>query len=222
VVLFEGVPGSGKSTTSRRVYERYSASGLSCHWALEESKDHPFFGAAVRARHRETEFAEICLRQWSAVVDASRGDVWLLDGCAFQSTVRFMFEQCTDLDEILRYWSRAEQILSEAGTMLVYLEQRDPAGYMRDHTLAARGATWTSKIVAHVESTPRGREQTLRGVDGIIEFWMQYRALCDQLVERSRLPLLRLDCSERPWAEVEDLTVEVISRELCASVAAGS
>jgi hypothetical protein len=152
-------------------------------------------------------------------VDATRDAVWLLDGCAFQSTVRFMFEQDADLEEIRRYWSRTEETLAATPTAVVYLEQSDPRAYMRDETIASRGQPWLSKIVAHVESTPRARGQALHGVDGTIEFWMQYRSVCDDLLARSRLPVVRLDCTERTWADVEDLACEQISEKLRATSA---
>ena len=204
VVLVEGLPGSGKSTVSLRVSERLSAAGFSCRWVLEESKSHPFFGPTIRAQRRRGDFTDVCLKQWSLVVQESGGAVVVLDGCAFQSTVRYLFEQCVAIEAIRSYWQNAEAILTQTGARFVYLTQPDPRSFMYAQTLPRRGAAWVSKLVSYVESTPKGREARHVGVAGMVEFWMQYRDVCNDLVERSALPVLEIDTSALKWAAVED------------------
>ncbi len=204
VVLFEGLPGSGKSTVSSRVSERLAAAGVSCRWALEESRSHPYFGPSVRSQRRRSDFADLCLEQWSLVVRDSETAVLVLDGCAFQSTVRYLFEQCVAVEAIRSYWHDAEVILAQAASRVIYLTQPNPRSFMYERTLPLRGEPWVSRLVSYVESTPKGRDARFVGVGGMVEFWMQYREVCDDLVERSVLPVLNLDTSAMEWSAVED------------------
>jgi hypothetical protein len=214
VVLFEGLPGSGKSTVSSEVSKRLSEAGLSCRWAQEESRTHPFFGPNIRAQHRQRDFTDVCLKQWSTVAQQSQEAVLVLDGCAFQSSVRYLFEQCVSAETIRSYWKAAETTLAQAAARFVYLMQADPRSFMYERTLPLRGVQWVSKLVAYVESTPKGREARLVGVDGMVEFWMRYRDVCDDLVERSVLSVLKIDTSAIEWAAAEDEATAWITGEL--------
>ena len=82
--------------------------------------------------------------------------------------------------------------------MHVYLTQPDPAAFIRRHTMNARRSVW-AKVVAHIETAPAGKSLRDAGMDPAVEFWVQYRGLCDRLLERSILPVLTIDTSNG-WA----------------------
>ena len=205
LVLVEGIPGSGKTTTSEALADAYEARGLDCGWAVEESADHPFFGREVRRRHREDDYDDLCIDRWRAVVDASRSRTWILDGCALQNTVRFMFEQCWDHARILDYWQRFEEVVEPTGVRIVHLRQDRPEAFVRDHTMVVREAVW-AKIERHVRSTPVGQEIAREHDDVHVEFWVRYARLSRDLVDRSSLPVLVLDVGDGWSATVDDAT----------------
>jgi hypothetical protein len=195
VVLLEGLPGSGKTTTSQQIAAVYQQRGESCVWLLEEAKDHALFDADVRRQHRRADYDDICLARWGRLLDRSDGPQRLvLDGCALQSTVRFMFEQNWPMSRIESYWHRFERRLAPIAVAFVYLRHQDPASFIRGHTRQVRANVW-AKIAAHVEQTPAGRALASKGFDAPVEFWVRYAQVCDDLVAQTRLPLLQLDIS---------------------------
>lgn len=199
LILFEGVPGSGKTTTSCALVEALAVDGHSFHWALEEDPDHPFFGVNVRSLHREPQYDQLCLRRWRAVVDDCEHRSWVLEGCALQSTVRFMFEHRWDMSNIERYWRRFGQIVEEAGVALVYFRHDDVDAFIRGHTQIIRSSVW-EKISDHVRATPRGAELAQAGLDVPFEFWTRYANLCDRLVDEATFPVLNLGV-EDGWSD---------------------
>lgn len=208
LLLLEGLPGSGKSTLSQRVSERLTEDDVPCRWVLEESRSHPFFGPAVRAGHRESGYVAACLAGWSAAVACSRETLWILDGCALQSTVRFLYAQDAPPTVIRDYWAEFETIVGVGGTGLVYLVQSDPRRFLIEQTMVARGESWVTKLVDYVEATPLARRSSLRGVDGMVEFWLRYGELCDELVHNSALRILEVEGRPEEWPTVEDRIVD--------------
>jgi len=194
---------------SRRISDRLAGHGISCRWAREEARDHPFFGPAVRRQRAQPDFAEVCLAQWCMVVKCVRDTRWVLEGCALQSTARLLFDQDVPTVDVVAYWARFASIVSNADATLVYLIQPDPWQAMND-TIAARGSEWVSKLVDYVERSPVGRAHGLKGVDGMITFWMRYRELCDRFVGTGALPVLTIDVGTPDWRSVEDHTFDAL------------
>jgi hypothetical protein len=193
-IFFEGLPGSGKTTTSREITVALRARGEECAWASELDADHPFFPAGIRKRHREAQFDDVCLSQWRHLAHWPRQTTWILEGTALQTTVRFMFEQRWDFERIRDYWCRFEGVVRHRDAVHVYLAHPDPEPFLRNHTMAVREDVW-SKITRHVVTTPVGVQLLAEGADAEVEFWLRYRALCDTLLAAATLPVLAIDIS---------------------------
>lgn len=188
-MLVEGLPGSGKTTTAERACARLRARGIDAQWVREEARDHPVLPVTIRGRNRSPDFPELCLDAWASFVRRMGDATWVLDGCAMQSTVRFMFEQALPEDEIVRYWQWFESIVLPVGAVLVYLRHDDPERRLREHTIPERGRDWYDRVWRHMAYTPGGRRFRHQGVDGFVAFWLRYGELCDRLVASSRLPV---------------------------------
>jgi hypothetical protein len=205
LVMFDGVPGSGKTTTSRAIADRLQAAGEDCGWAREEDPWHPFFGREVRRQHDRVDYGDICLQRWKKVTESCASQTWARDGCALQSTVRFMFEQARTATAIESYWQRFNETVDAAEPRLVYFHHRDVEQFLRTHTVRVRSDVWHN-ICAHVVGTPIGRLLEGEEVDTPIEFWVRYASLCDHLVGHSAIPVLNVDI-EHGWASAEPLTL---------------
>jgi hypothetical protein len=94
LIFIERVPDSGKSTLAKKICVAAVRVGYDAKWYLEESKNHPVHPATWRILKSQPNFAEACLRSWSNFVEQyqKRNTLHILEGSAFQSTVRFMME----------------------------------------------------------------------------------------------------------------------------------
>lgn len=190
LVLVDGLPGTGKTTTAERVFEGLRGRGIDCAWAREEAKPHPVFGPGILAARRQPEFPALCIEAWTRFV-AQTDRICVLDGAALQSTVRFMFEQRVADVDITAYWQAFETIVAPARPVLMYLRDPNPAQRLRRHAIRERGREWYEKLADHVARTPAGRPFRHLGVDGFVEFWVRYGALCDELLAASELTVQR-------------------------------
>lgn len=175
--LIEGVPGAGKSFLAERLALMAKALGLEARWWLEEDRDHPVLPARLRKLASAADFPERCVDAFGEFVRREPG-VLILDGAAFQSTVRFLFaNNCSDerIRDYLTAWAR---VVQPANPRLVLIQVRDPFAHYAEVVCPQRGDAWRDKLVAYVERTPIARGMGWRGFAGFVQFWAAYQDLC--------------------------------------------
>jgi len=150
-IHFEGLPGAGKSTASQRLTEILQSKEIDAAWWLEESATHPIMPKERRALSRNGNFPEVCLNAWRSFLDSQPKEVTVLDGYAFQNTVRFLFENLVDRNEISNYFHRWQELAP--ATSIVYLVVDEPVKHY-EIVLPQRGDDWTQKLFAWIEHTP--------------------------------------------------------------------
>lgn len=200
ILFIEGLPGAGKSTMAEKLCEFAMRSGSDAMWYREEAHDHPVHPKPWGALKHRDDFADVCLQAWSAFVVRCQGDdaLHILEGSAFQSTVRFMMENQRCQANIEDYFRRFEDILRPLGPRMIYLRSRDAIRHSM-HVSALRGDNWTMRVSSYLEQTRYALHHRLRGVDGMHRFWADYARLCDGLVAKTCIPTCTIDFNPGDW-----------------------
>jgi adenylate kinase family enzyme len=198
VVFVEGVPGSGKSTMAAKLCADAGKLGFDARWYLEESHDHPVHPKTGQRSKTQGDFAEECLRSWSAFVEKEKGrqTLHILEGSAFQSTVRFMMEK--SLSGIAGYFRRFEEIMNVLEPKMIYLRPSDAVDHSR-YVCALRGDEWSTKVSQYLAQTDYFCRHELQGLEGMHRFWGDYARLCDSLVAETSIPTKRIDFVAGEW-----------------------
>jgi hypothetical protein len=197
--LLEGLPGSGKSTMADRLCVLARKSGYDAIWYLEESGDHPVHSKSLKETRRDAGlFIETCLEAWLRFTKKCQtdGTVHILEGSAFQSTVRFMMED--RLVAIDDYYRRYEEIIAPLNPRMIYFRSQTPLQHSRA-TSDFRGNVWTEKVSNYLENTKYSRHKGLTGLNGMHRFWEDYAALCDKLVSVSKMPVKIIEIVPGDW-----------------------
>lgn len=197
VVFIEGLPGSGKTTLAKHLCEVERLAGHASEWHLEEAADHPVHPHALSARKAHDDFPFRCLQSWQRFADRTRSEdtLHILEGSAFQSTVRFMMEQ--DREGIAGYFAHFEEIVSPLQPSFIYLRPVDAVAHSQA-TASFRGPNWTRKVAAYIEQTPYARRRGLRGEAGMHRFWADYAQVCDALVAQLAMPVTPIAPAPHP------------------------
>jgi hypothetical protein len=205
LILIEGLPGSGKTGTARWLHQRLRDCGVPAEWCIEEDPEHSVLPRRVRRLASRPDFAERCLAAWERFSEgaALREEVHVLEGCAFQSSVRYLLEYGAGLDAIGTYVDRFEHAIAPLRPRLIYLYQADPARFFEEQTLARKGELWVAKVSAYLASTPYCRARGWNGSDGMLRFWLHYRSVCDTLQARLELPKLSIETSAQDRERVQ-------------------
>lgn len=197
LLLIEGLPGTGKTTLASHLCASALREGRKSRWYLEEAADHPVHPHSLGALKSMVEYPSHCLRSWQRFVDEARSDdtLHILEGSAFQSTVRFMMEQ--GREDMADYFEAFERLLAPVSPSFIYLRPEDAETHSRA-TARHRGLGWTRKVATYIEQTPYARHRGLRGESGMHRFWADYASRCDALVERLVMPMNRTVVATRP------------------------
>jgi hypothetical protein len=205
LVLVEGLPGSGKTTTAAWLAGWLRARGVSASWSLEASADHPVIDRALRRTARDPGYADRCVAAWRRYADdvcaaARPGAIAVLEGCFFQSTVRFLLEHLHGAGEPQRYLRASEVALAPLAPVLVYLAQPRAETHLAQRLDARKEPGVVARIAAYTETTPCARQHGWTGRSGMTAFYLHYDRTCRDLVARTVLPTLLIDAgrADRP------------------------
>jgi hypothetical protein len=219
LILVEGLPGSGKSTTAGHVASRLRHLGIAAQLIPEVQPDHPLnvggelhpagrtTGEQLFRRYTVEAYVAESLQRWQAFV-ASAVDVavvQVLDSYPYQNAARVLLQLDSPTQTIQTYAREVEAVMRPLAPKLIYL-QSGPGAEALAAASAARGPEWSAYVVALGTNCPYAVNRELAGLEGAMAVLNAYDALLRDLLGRSNLPRLELEhCSENWLACYERL-----------------
>ncbi|MGN6759377.1 MAG: hypothetical protein ACTHMJ_23660 [Thermomicrobiales bacterium] len=210
LILLEGAPGSGKSTTAQIIARRLREQGIPARWWYEEEADHPVYAFHDHASLQQTvadltggQYRRViaaALEQWRRFVDGLRTEetVAIVDGCLYGYLTWSLFPLDVPLNEIRAYVSAVEQIIAPAEPCLIYFRQDDLAASLR-RLCDRRGPAIEQSYVERSTQSAYGKRRDLQGFAGMVAFWTAFRRLTDAAFVGSAMPRLAIDTSTGDW-----------------------
>ena len=197
ILLIEGLPGSGKTSLAEWVHDRLDTLGLPVTLIPELHPRHPVIDRATRQSARLPDYAKRCVERWrgfaKAALASGAPSVYVVEGCLFQSAVRFLVEYERSQAEIDAYLPAVEEALVPLRPRLIYLTQTDARAYFEQEFARRKSPAWIARMAAYSATTPFARLRGLDEASVLAALYTHYRAVCDRLVERSGLARLQLD-----------------------------
>ena len=196
LIIVEGLPGSGKSTTAAMIAEELQKRGVRA-LCFDEGEEHPADYKDYDFPDFETEREKI-LEKWREFVrDRDRNAVYVFN-CIFlqnpmcETMMRFGMEH----EQSRAYIAEIAGIIKPLRPLIVYIDRQDIRAAV-DSVLDERGEDWLSAVTAYHTTQGYGKQNRLSGYDGYME--------C--LAERKRRELDILRSLDIEYCTVsEDLT----------------
>jgi thymidylate kinase len=214
LVLFEGLPGSGKSTSGQRLALHLERLGVPARWWHEEDPGHPLypfcdqaslgrFLADLETGRRRAVLAGVVDRWHGLAAGLARaGEVAVLDGCLFGYATLGLFRADAPAGVLTAYLGQVERALAPARPCVVYLVQPDVATALR-RICDERGPALEAYWIGAAERSRRGHRLALRGFGGLVAFWAAHRGLTDAAFRRLPFPKLELHPTAPGWGASE-------------------
>jgi hypothetical protein len=213
LVLIEGLPGSGKSTTAVKLAEDLTYTGNACQCFLEWDVHHPipigddFSLDKVIASSRERE--PNVLQQWEQLAQAARSQelVTVLESRFWQSSVMMMYIAGMSKEDVLASNQRVIRVIQPVKPVLIYFAIDDPKRFaMRTIQLkeeewqrSGNPGSWAQHLFDAFDAQPWCTQRGLNGLEGMLALWEEWAQISDELYARLPFPKMTIRNPHEDW-----------------------
>src|SRR2546428_440332 len=206
LILVEGFPGSGKSTTAQWRARQWQLAGRTCRWLYEQQPHHPVVDIPAGADYKTWEeyFAYRRERWMAFTAEAARSDALIvMESALLQYPVFVTLRRGVAPEVIIAFLRSVADIVRPLAPRLVYLAAPDPDVAYRAITACRGGAAYIETVLPAYETGEAGeffRVRALHGFDGLLAYWREHNAICERAVEGLGLETLVVDPRDGDWS----------------------
>ncbi|HWA08531.1 MAG TPA: hypothetical protein VG838_03605 [Opitutaceae bacterium] len=206
LILCDGLPGSGKTTTTQQLWLHLDALGHEARWWFEHELDHPVIGFdQARAAQRTggaaaREIFAGAHAGWAALASRTgQGHrIALLEGTLFQATVGAQLLADLPRAEIVAHFERTLELIAPLDPVLIHLRQEN-VGAALAATSARRGSWFPEFLQGEFAATARGRRVGRSDAAALLEYFTERREVSDELFARFPGRKLAHENSDGDW-----------------------
>ena len=213
LILVEGCPGSGNSSTAQFLCRQLQRAGHACRWYYDEELPHPATVPRGIARPKEFRvFGTAALRSWRDFVAKTRRskEIVILESHVVQNIITPLVQAEVKPERVSKVVHRMAELCARLNPVLIHLHQPDYASTMR-RLLDERGPRAEELYIRRSTTSRHARRRQLKGFDGLVEGWGAVCAVMEPLFDELDLPTLSIDTGACDWASYHGLIGEFLS-----------
>jgi hypothetical protein len=178
LILIEGLPGSGKSTTTGYLRAALQRNGFDCRQYLEEDDPHPIPGLDFELKGLSGKVIPL----WEAFVEQATQEpaITIIESRLWQNTAMFMYMGGCDTDEIFTLNQQMWNAIMPLSPALLYLDQDDTEEALR-RLYTFRGNEWMQWALETTTSYAWFRSRGLNDFAGWVRFFKEWRGVVEEL-----------------------------------------
>jgi|GEM_PF-3417914 len=201
MILVEGVPFTGKSTTSEYVATQLDLNGYPAHWVSEGMLLQHYFPHAGAVIDRQQTLSETVLRaEWSTFVETAlaAATIFVVDSALSYAAVDPLLMEDWPVEAIHAELRRIAELCLPLQPRVIHLmgdvERLVPA------SIVERGEGWRSHLVRQADAAPYQQARGRSGLAGVTSLLHDSQALLDAVLAHGDWPTLTLDVTAQDWA----------------------
>jgi hypothetical protein len=210
LIVLDGLPGSGKTTTGQWLTSLLQGHGLNVRWLPEAEVSHPLWwyqhwnGAEYQPPDFESTpietFIQTSLRKWKDFVDRALTNVQLhvAESLFFQNAVAMFLMGGARPAMLFEYAQDVQAIAQNLNPILIYFRHVDTATALRK-ICTLRGQTFEDELIHNMEQFPYLRQRGLKGLKGVTTLWSEICTITDTLYDKYTIHKLSIEISEGNW-----------------------
>lgn len=210
LIVLDGLPGSGKTTTGRWLTVQLQQHGLNPRWLPEADIAHPLWwyqhwnGTAYEPpdfQNTPTEvFIEASIRKWKDFVGQAQTSVQLhvAESVFFQNAVAMFLMGGARSTTLVEYAQEVQAITQSLNPILIYVRQNDVVDAL-EKICTLRGPAFEQELIRNMEQFPYRNQRKLKGLGGVAALWSEINEITDALFESYTIRKLAIETSGRNW-----------------------
>ncbi|HUT79712.1 MAG TPA: GNAT family N-acetyltransferase [Candidatus Bathyarchaeia archaeon] len=203
LILIDGLPGSGKSTTAQFLSYQLEKNGVNARWFHEFDTRNPLFNENEIERKsisNAEEFIKITLNKWQKLVDElnATNEVYIIESYLMQCTAGYLFENNVRNELILDYITEVYKIIKPLNPILIYMTSKD-VNHAITRLKKLRGNDWVDSHVEMDQNLPYILANNLKGFDGWVQMFSDYKEISDEIYQTFNYKKIAIDYAEDNW-----------------------
>ena len=191
LIIVEGMTGLGKSTLAHFIARQLHYHDIEAAWIHEGELQHPL---SLELDSGDIDrFMQTARTKWLRFVSriARSKETIVLEAGFFNNLLETLFLQNVPSPKIYHYSDVLQDIIQPIQPALVYLTHSDIRKALAE-SFTRRGAGFKDFVIKFATTTPYAQHRSLAGYDGMIDFWVDFVTLTDQLYDRFRFKKIAL------------------------------
>ena len=206
LILIEGIPGSGKTTTAVKLAAELSSLGIRCQYFHEWAKDHPIFIGHFEnlskiissSKSRE----QSVLQQWQEFTKKvqQQGTINIIESRFWHTNVQFMYAAGHSEDKVTESSRCIVSVISKLNPLLIYLEPHDIEQHLKwtfqvknkEWQESGREGSWEQWLIGILEQQNWFTDRGLKGHQAVYKFFTEWSLVAERLYAEIPFPKTKI------------------------------
>jgi hypothetical protein len=207
LILVEGLPGSGKSTTAESISSRLTEMGVihRCYFENPDKNPMKFLLPSTPT------FREDLVGQWLKFTEDMKDckDLVVLESVYWQWTTWFMIAWNFAHDDVIGINSLLNDIIAPLAPLLVYFSQTDVESHITwTHNL--RGEDWSNLMIQRDLQFPYHQSRGHKDLEGLVKCFIEVQSHYDELFDLMQFQKLKVHDPQKDWPGANQRIAEFI------------
>lgn len=201
LILVEGIPFTGKSTTSEYIAAQLNLNGHPAHWLSEGMLLHRYFPHGVAVIDRQETLSETVLREeWNTFVESVLAEttIFVVDSALSYTAVDPLLNEDWPIESIHAELKRIAELCAPLQPCVIHLigdvERLVPA------SIVERGQGWQEHLIRQSDASPYQQARGRSGIAGATHLLQDSQALLGAILTDGNWPTLTLNVTTGDWA----------------------
>lgn len=208
LIIIDGIPGSGKTTTASRIFEQLSLAHINTRCFLEQEDNHPLLVPGLDFDSFDNEaatdlFIQLLASSFSEFVQTRLNEpeeVTIIESVLFQDAISLAHLNGMKQEKLLELCSVLLAILEPLNPALIYYYQVDVEKQWR-FICSVRGNEW-GPVSMHTDEDFKQAA----------EVWGNSQSFVRTVIDKWGVPKLIIENSDYLWSEYDHLIHEFVER----------